>query len=344
MKRRELTGSTDRPATAPASFREIARDRGGRLDRFGYVEGDAEFLGAVTVLGGFFVRRQYREWTGRCIGWAETEFLARATGLRHVRPCVGASLYTVCRDSMFREVGADYSAGGTISRAFTKRRLLALDYMTLRRDQSSWMVDSATKAAYFRSLGVAADCLPTGVRAVRGKPRYFPGVIPIRAARGNAPMVEFLYPHAGSTASHFDRQLKLYEPLATGLRAIGIGCRWRVLADDQVQLLRLRNAWGRWVTSHKRDPTEHEYFGLKKSFENERWAELSVQDIDRYAELRRIHEDEGVSRQFRTTERRYRGWLERGSQPVEPGADFAEGCELRELLLKHDYTLADRIK
>lgn len=344
MKRRELTGPTDRPAAAPASFREIASDRGGRLDGFGYVEGDAEFLGAVTVLGGFFVRRQYHEWTGRASGWAETEFLARATGLGHVRACVGASLYTVCRDWMFRKVGADYSAGGTISRAFTKRRLLALDYMTLRRDQSNWMVDSASKAAYFQSLGVAADCLPTGVRPVRGKPRYFPGVIPIRTAHGKVPMVEILYPHAGSTASHFDRQLKLYEPLATALRSMGIGCRWRVLAEDQVQLLRLRNAWGKWVTSHKRDPTELEYFVLKKSFVNERWAELSVQDIDRYAELRRIHEDEGPGYRFRRAERRYRTWLERGSPLVEPGGDFAEGCELREVLLKHDYTLADRIK
>ena len=85
---------------------------------------------------------------------------------------------------------------GTISRAFAKRRLLGLDYLTLRRDQSSCMVDSATKAAYFQSLGVSADRLPRGIRLVRGKPRYFPGVIPIRTARGNAPMVEFLSPRA----------------------------------------------------------------------------------------------------------------------------------------------------
>ena len=344
MKQRKQTESTDRPAAAPASFREIARDRAARFGRFGYGAGDAEFLGAVTVLGGFFVRRQYREWTGRPLGWAETEFLARATGLGHVRACVGESLYTVCRDWMYRAVGADYSVGGTISRAFAKRRLLALDYLTLRRDQSNWMVDSATKAAYFQSLGVSADRLPTGVRLVRGKPRYFPGVMPIRTACGKAPMVEFLYPHAGSRAHHFERHLQLYEPLATGLRAIGIGCRWRVLADDHVQLLRLRNAWGKWVTSHKRDPTESEYFALRKSFENQRWAELSVEDINRYAELRRIHENEGPGYQFRTTDRRYRAWLERGAPAEEPGADFAEGCELRELLLKHDYTLADRIK
>lgn len=344
MKQRELTGPTDRPGAAPASFREIARDRGGRLDRFGYAEWDAEFLGAVTVLGGFFVRRQYREWTGLAKEWTEREFLTRATGLGHVRACVGERLYRVSRERVYRELDSDHTAWGTITRILAKRSLLALDYLTWRRDQSGWMVDATEKSAYFQSLGVSEDRLPRGVRVRQGERCKFPGVIPIRTARGKPRMVEFLYPHAGSRAHHFKRQLKLYEPLATGLRALGIGCCWRVLTEDQVQLLRLRNAWGQWVTSHKRDPTELEYFVLKKSFENERWAELSVQDIDRYAALRRIHEDEGVSRQFRTTERRYRAWLERGSQPVEPGADFAEGCKLRELLLKHDYTLADRIR
>ena len=344
MKQRELIRPMDRPEAAPASFREIATGRAVRLDQFGYAEWDAEFLSAVTVLGGFFVRRQYREWTGLAKGWAEREFLTKASGLGHVRACVRERLYRVSRESVYQELDSDHTVRGSTSRILAKRSLLALDYLTLRRDQSGWLVDAAQKSAYFQSLGVSEDRLPRGVRIRQGERCKFPGVIPIRTARGKPRMVEFLYPHAGSTAHHFKRQLKLYEPLATGLRSIGIGCCWRVLTEDQVQLLRLRNAWGKWVTSHKPDPTELEYFVLKKSFENERWAELSVADIDRYAELRRIHEDEGVSRQFRTTERRYRAWLERGSQPVEPGSDFAEDCELRELLLKHDYTLADRIR
>ena len=175
------------------------------------------------------------------------------------------------------------------------------------------MVDSATKAAYFQSLGVSADRLPRGIRLVRGKPRYFPGVIPIRTARGNAPMVEFLSPRAGSRAHHFERRLQSYEPLPTGLRAIGIGCRWRVLTDDHVQLLRLRNARGKWGTSHKRDPTQPEYFALRRSAEKQRYEELSGEDIDHFAELRCIHEHEGLASPFRTTDRRYGAWLERRS-------------------------------
>ena len=175
------------------------------------------------------------------------------------------------------------------------------------------MVDSAAKAAIFQSLGISADRLPTGGRLVRGESRYSPGVIPMRTARAKVPMVEFLYPHAGSRAHHFERCLQPYEPLPTGLRTIGIGCRCRVLTDDHVQLLRLRNAWGKWVTSHKRDPTEPEYFALRKSFEKQQYEEHSGEDIDHYAELRCIHEHEGLANRFRTTDRRYGAWLERGS-------------------------------
>ena len=344
MKQGELTGSLDRPAAVVKSFHEIVRDRSARLNRFGYRPSDAEFLCACTLLGGFFVRRQYHEWTGHASGRAEMEFLARATGLGQVRACIGNRLYTVCRDWIYREVGADRLVRPAISRAFAKRRLLALDYLTLRRDQTGWSVDAAAKTAYFQSLGVSPDRLPAAVWLQRGQARYFPGIMPIRMAFGNAPMVEFLYPYAGAMAHHFRRHLKLYELLAADLRAIGMGCRWRVLTDSHVQLSRLHNAWGKWVTSHERDPTEPEYFALRRRLEKRQWAELSIDDLNRYGELKRTHENERLAQSFRNADRRYRAWLERGSPPAEPGADFAEGCELRDYLLKHDYTITDRIK
>ena len=344
MRQGELTGSLDSPATGVKSFHEIVRERSARLNRFGYRPSDAEFLCAFTLLGGFFVRRQYQEWTGHAARPAELEFLARATGLGHIRARVGNRLYTVCRDWIYREVGADCVRRPEISRAFAKRRLLALDYLTLRRDQIGWLVGAAAKTAYFQSLGVSLDRLPAAVRLRRGQARYFPGIIPIRMAFGNAPMVEFLYPYAGSMAHHFRRHLKIYEPLAADLRAIGIGCRWRVLTDSQVQLSKLRNAWGKWVTSHERDPTEPEYFALRRRLENRQWAELSIDDLNRYGELKRIHESGHLAHSFRNTDRRYRAWLERGAPPAGPGADFAFGCELRDHLLTHDYTITDRIK
>ena len=225
MRQGERTGLLDQPAAGVESFHGIVRERSARLNRFGYRPRDAEFLCACTLLGGFFLRRQYHEWTGHSAGLAEMEFLARATGLSHVRACVGNRLYTVCRDWLYREVGADCVWRPAISRTFAKRRLLALDYLTLRRDQTGWLLDAAAKTAYFQSLGVSADRLPTAARLRRGKLRYFPGIIPIRIAFGNAPMAEFLYPNAGSMAHHFRRHLKLHEPLAPDLRAIGVGCR-----------------------------------------------------------------------------------------------------------------------
>ena len=107
MRQGARTGSPDRPAPGAKSFHEIVRERSARLSRFGYHPSDAEFLCACTLLGGFFVRRQYRARTGRAQGPAEMGFLAKATGLRHVRACVGNRLYKVWRDWIYREVGAD---------------------------------------------------------------------------------------------------------------------------------------------------------------------------------------------------------------------------------------------
>ena len=70
-------------------------------------------------------------------------------------------------------------------------------------------------------------------------------------------------------------------------------------------------------------------------------AELSIDDLNRYGELKRIHENERLPQSFRSADRRYRAWLERGSPPAGPGADFVKGCELRDHLLKHDYTITD---
>ena len=344
MRQGELTGSIERPTAGINSIREIVRERSARLNRFAYRPSDAEFLCACTLLGGFFVRRQYREWTGHARGRAEMEFLARATGLGHVRACIGNRLYTVCRDWLYREVGADCVWRPAISRPFAKRRLLALDSLTWRRDQTGWLVDAAAKTAYFQSLDVSLDRLPAAARLRRGQARYFRGIIPIRMAFGNAPMVEFLYPNAGSMARHFRWHLKVYEPLAADLRAIGMGCRWRVLTDSSVQISRFHNAWGKWVTSHELDPTEPEYFALRRRLEQRQWAELSIDDLNRYGELKRIHESGHPPHSFRNTDRRYRAWLERGSPAAEPGADFVEGCELRDHLLTHDYTITDRIK
>ena len=306
MRQGEPTGSIERPAAGINSFREIVRERSARLNRFGYRPRDAEFLCACTLLGGFFVRRQYREWTGRAQGSAEMEFLAKAAGLGHVRACIGKRLYTVYRDCIYRDVGADWVGQPAISRAFAKRRLLALDSLTWRRDQTGWLVDAAAKTAYFQSLDVSLDRLPTAARLRRGQARYFPGIIPIRMAFGNAPMVEFLYPNPGSMARHFRRHLKVYEPLAADLRAIGMGCRWRVLTDSSVQLSRLHNVWGKWVTSHELNPTEPEYFALRRRLEKRQWAELSIDDLNRYGELKRIHESGHPPHSFRNTGRRRR--------------------------------------
>ena len=321
-----------------AEFRAHVGERSRGLARFGYSEHDAAFLTASALLGSYFLRRQYRAWAGRKPGSSESRFLSLAEGLGHAKPLVRKTLYCVHSRHVIAAIGGSGGVGRPLaSRRFVKQRLLALDYLIESGDGQRWLLDEAEKVAYFGSLGIERRSLPASRPNTAGKVRRFPSPFPIRAAGTGQPTVGFVYSHCAATALGMERHLGTHEPLATGLRARGLDCAWTVLADSPNQFPRLRRVWRQWRDKRMRDWAELEYFGLRQAVRTRQWHGLDTEKATRYAELYATLEDSG-------TESRYRTWLDKGKPERAPGADFASGCRYREVLLHHDYGVADYIE
>lgn len=330
-ERLNATASDSHAGVTQSDFAVVARERAQHLTASGYSECDAGFLVAATMTGGYFLRRQYRAWSGDKWGSRAAKMLKRAAALGHVRACASKSLYQVRCNWLYREVGAACRRYG---RPGIKRRLLVLDFLTARVDEPGWMVGADAKTAYFRGLGIDEDRLRVGHALRRGKARLLDDALPVRAAQAGLSVVEFVYAHTGSTTHSMELYLRQYEALVASLRVAGIGCRWWVLCEDPLQFPCLRRTWEAWVRRIERDSAEVEYFALRKPFEGWQWASLSVADIDRYAVLDRIHRNEGA-------DRRYRCWLEGAWAPPAAGADFGGACHLTEVPMEGDYSAVD---
>lgn len=340
-----MTGSNGQPLQRKptdeilaAGFHAQIGERSRGLKRFGYSDHDAAFLTASALLGSYFLRRQYRAWEGRKPGSSESRFLSMAEALGHARPLVRKSLYCIHGRQVFAAISGSGGVGRPLaSRRYVKQRLLALDYLIETGGGQRWLLDEAEKVAYFLALGIERRILPASRPNTVGKVRCFPSPFPIRAAGTGRPTVEFVYAHCAATALGMERHLGSHEPLAAGLRARGIDCTWTVLADSPNQFPRLRRAWRQWRDKRMRDWTELEYFGLRQAVRTRQWQKLDSEKAIRYAELYATLEDSG-------TESRYRIWLDKGKPELVPGADFACGCRYQEVLLHHDYGVADYIE
>lgn len=321
---------------------EALRKPAAGLVALGYREMDAEFLVAAALTGGYFLRRQYRSFTSNRKGWAEMKFLKCTEANRHIRTaCPGHShrktLYRLCGASLYKALGPAAREVRARSRArrWVKQRLLALDYF-INSAGGGWLLHAGAKAAYFQSLGIPKASLPAAPRTRNGKRRLFPDGFPIRVADSDGQTVAFSYAHSGASAAGMLRHLKRYEPLAEALASRGIEIDLAVLADSAVQFLRLRQAWRKWAGRVQRDWEEAQLFELRQKVDQHRWKELSLESIERYADLSAAHEGEG-------TVLRYRGWIADGAPKRISGPCLTTLYTYREILLDHDYRAADLV-
>ncbi|MYB54432.1 MAG: hypothetical protein F4X77_19865 [Acidobacteriia bacterium] len=310
--------------------------RAKRVEALGYRSADAEFLTAVALLGGFFVRRQYRAFSGTAKGRAEVELVGRAMTNGHVRVNGRKpALYRLCGASLFGAVDCDDPGSGAgRARRAAKQRLLVLDYWIACIGKGQLLLTATHKAAYFASLGIGEDCFPAAARNRQNRRKLFPEGLPIGVPSPGSASVRFTYAHAGSSAHGMERHLASHEPLAAALAQRGIACEWVVLADSEAQFARLRDAWRRWQARAERDWSEGEYFELRRLVDKRRWQQLSREDVERYAYLSGLH-------RTASAEQRYHAWARDGAHPRNPGGDFAESCRYREVLMEFDYAAAD---
>ena len=333
---RDPAGTTRRTSRHVRTSPEILNRAGAALTPFGYRPIDAEFLAAVALLGGYFVRRQYRAFAQCSQGGAEFRLVQRLERNGHATAVVGKTLYRLRGTRLLKAIGYAGKAPSPRARRTVKQRLLALDHYVVRRDQGSWLLTAAEKTACFASLGVASASLPAPARMRAGKPRPFADGFPIQQLDGDPRVFAFSYAHAGAGQSGIVRHLCMYQALAASLADLGHDCEWVVLADTPAQFARLRQAWRRWRDGLERDWIEKEYFELRQAVEKRLWNTLTRQTVERYATLR-------SSLQGASTERRYAKWVERGAPARKHGICLADSCSYREVLLDHNYSVVDAI-
>ncbi|MDE0620678.1 MAG: hypothetical protein OXH83_03290 [Bryobacterales bacterium] len=215
---RVSAAATDSKELDTAIAADFSR-RAKRVEELGYRSVDAEFLTAVALLGGFFVRRQYRAFSGVGKGSAEVRLVGLATTNGHVRVNGRRpALYRLRGASLFRAVGCDDPGSGAgRARRAAKQRLLVLDYWIARMGEGRLLLTAAHKAAYFASLGIGEDCFPAAAGNRQNRRRFFPEGFPIGAASAGSKSVRFAYAHAGSSAHGMERHLASHEPLAAAL-------------------------------------------------------------------------------------------------------------------------------
>ena len=266
-------------------------DRARALEFFGYTLRQAHFLTLVAVHSGYFLRRQYVQFTSGGHGLGTTRFLAKARAHRHVREQPygrHGSVYHLCSRPVYAALGQEHNRNRRRADWFpVLRKIMTLDFVLTLPTAQFWATED-DKAALLRELGVDQRVWPAKRYLSRRESnkittRHFVDKMPwYREPRD--PRVWFAYINAESTFAGFDSFLREYAgvfaAITSGVVFVGVGpCRTRI------------EAW--FARTHARElqqafslPAFLDYCRLRRDIDARNWPQVSVADIQRFRELR----------------------------------------------------------
>src|SRR5580704_5329187 len=192
---------------------------------FGYSEEEARFLYLVATHSGYFVARQFLEFTGAHWGKRTTGFWTKLQTLRHARverfPKSGV-VYHVFSRRLYRQIERENIRNRrTHELDFIKKRLAILDFV-LSHQECQYLETEPEKVRFFcGTLGIERHHLPSRIYlgSAQAKPtlRYLVDKFPMflqSSLSSTSPVAKFSYVHAGtSTLLDFTHHLEAYLPL-----------------------------------------------------------------------------------------------------------------------------------
>jgi hypothetical protein len=247
------------------------------LVAFGYSEEEARFLYLVATHSGYFVARQFLDFTGAHWGKRTTGFWTKLQTLRHARverfPKSGV-IYHVFSRRLYRRLERENIRNRRAHEIdFIKARLAILDFV-LAHPYHSYLETEPDKVRFFcGTLGIERHYLPSRIYlgSAQAKPtqRYFVDKFPMflqSPLSSTSPVAIFSYVHAGtSTLLDFTHHLEAYLPLFRQLSEFGFiyasrtdACFPRAtelfrslvkipledqIADQLLRYFRVRRAW-----------------------------------------------------------------------------------------------------
>ena len=247
------------------------------LVAFGYNEEEARFLYLVATHSGYFVARQFLEFTGAHWGKRTTGFWTKLQSLRHVRverfPKSGV-VYHVFSRRLYRQIERENIRNRrTHELDFIKRRLAILDFVLAHPDHQYLETEPEKVRFFCGTLGLERHHLPSRIYigSAQAKPtlRYFVDkfpMFPLGQPFSPSPVATFTYVHAGaSTLLDFTHHLEAYLPLFQQLSEFGFVYASRTdacfpkatevfhslvkipledqIADQLLRYFRVRRAW-----------------------------------------------------------------------------------------------------
>jgi len=203
------------------------------LVALGYSEEEARFLYLVATHSGYFVARQFLEFSGAHWGKRTTGFWTKLQSLRHARverfPKSGV-VYHVFSRRLYRQIERENIRNRrTHELDFIKKRLAILDFVLSHPDRSYLETEPEKVRFFCGTLGLERHHLPSriylGSAQARPTLRYFVDKFPmylLDQPSSLPPVVTFTYVHAGvSTLLDFTHHLEAYLPLFRHLSEFG---------------------------------------------------------------------------------------------------------------------------
>ena len=148
---------------------DIERSQG--LAYFGYTPRQAHFLTLVALHGGYFLRRQYVQFTGGGHGLAAVRFLAKAAAHDHIRQLPygrHGAMFHLCARPVYAALGQEHNRNRRPAEWIAVvRKLMTLDFVLTKPAVQFWATEE-DKTALLRELNVDQQTWP----AKRYQPRH----------------------------------------------------------------------------------------------------------------------------------------------------------------------------
>ncbi|MHB1958328.1 MAG: hypothetical protein ACYCO5_04780 [Acidobacteriaceae bacterium] len=185
------------------------------LQFWGHSEREAAFLYMVAVHSGYFLRRQFCEFTGRERGSIATHFLRKALahGLIHAMDVDGRHfVYHLCGKGLYRMLDNPDSQNRRVkSGGEILRRLMVLDVVLRHLATEEFWETEATKHRYFAQAGMDENAIASAFA--------FGESVPVSIRRdGDSQVTRFVFIDEGQRSlSKFERFLTAYKNLLRAL-------------------------------------------------------------------------------------------------------------------------------
>jgi hypothetical protein len=261
------------------------------IQTLGYTPDEARFLYLVAVHSGYFVPRQFLNFSGAKWGKRSNNFVAKLESRGHVtwrEYDRTGGVYHLFSKTLYRYIGKENLRNRRRhSVEFIRTRLVLLDFV-LANLGFDYLETEPEKVAFFRdTLGVPKKVLPakTYEGGPRSEPtlRYFVDKFPLfldRTASSSSPVVTFSYVDPGQASlAGFANHLHAYLPLLRQLESFS----FLYIANSPVHFSDAERCFSVLV----RPPLEADvsseivrYFRLRNAWDQKKYGSLSATDIE----------------------------------------------------------------